>query len=179
MLVTMGALLADVPHSRPVRVMGTATEQQLIDRFDLQRSTYEGPTGIVGVLQDMCVGMGISTASLWAAVPAYAAQVSSPKAALSLIERAADIVGCPAPIGALPDQSLAYERQVTALVDADSDVSEYVRRLERMADDGELDDGFDDDIEDDDIGDAPTERPTDPDDLVAEVEQFLRDQGGS
>ncbi|HQV57303.1 MAG TPA: PAC2 family protein [Ilumatobacteraceae bacterium] len=178
MLVTMGALLADVPHTRPVRVMGTATDQQMIDRFDLQRSTYEGPTGIVGVLQDMCLSEGMSTASLWAAVPAYAAQVSSPKAALALIERTADIVGCPAPTGALPDQSLAYERQVTALAEADSDIVEYVQRLEQMADDGEMDDVDDDDS--DDRGDDASARPApSSEDLVAEVERFLRDQGST
>ena len=174
LLITMGALLADVAHTRPVRVMGTATDQQLIERFDLQRSTYEGPTGIVGVLQDFCTSEGVATASVWAAVPAYAAQVSSPKAALALIERAADMVGCPAPSGSLGDEAAAYERQVSALAEADSDVSEYVERLEQMTDDGELDDDFDTDEDDD----APSLSADNPDDLVAEVEQFLRDQGG-
>ena len=79
MVITLGALLADVPHTRPVQIIGTSTEQGLIDRFDLQRSRYEGPTGIVGVLQDACTQADIPSASLWAAVPAYASQVPSPK----------------------------------------------------------------------------------------------------
>ena len=87
MVLTLGALLADVPHTRPVQLIGTATEQDMIDRFDLQRSRYEGPTGIVGVLHDACSRVDISSASLWAAVPAYASQVPSPKATIVVGER--------------------------------------------------------------------------------------------
>ncbi len=100
-VVTLGALLADVAHRRPVSLIGTATDQALIDRFDLQRSRYEGPTGIVGVLHDTCHGLGVKSLSLWAAVPAYASQVPSPKAALALGEGACRVVGTPCPGHAL------------------------------------------------------------------------------
>ena len=95
MSVSLGALLADVPHTRPVQIIGTASDPELIDRFELQRSRYEGPTGIVGVLHDAMATAGIAVASLWAAVPQYAAQVPSPKAALALVERACGLIGSP------------------------------------------------------------------------------------
>jgi hypothetical protein len=88
-----------------VQLIGTATEQDLIDRFDLQRSRYEGPTGIVGVVQDACTRADLSSASLWAAVPAYASQVPSPKASLALVERACEIIGTPAPIARLHNEA--------------------------------------------------------------------------
>ena len=97
MAVSLGALLADVPHSRPVQIIGTASDRDLIDRHELQRSRYEGPTGIVGVLQDAMTTAGIPTASLWAAVPQYAAQIPSPKAAMALVDRACRLIGSPAP----------------------------------------------------------------------------------
>jgi predicted ATP-grasp superfamily ATP-dependent carboligase len=101
LVLTLGALLADVMHSRPVSLIGTATDQGLIDRFRLARSRYEGPTGIVGALHDACATAGLPSASLWAAVPAYAPGINSPKAALALVERAAAIVGAPVSMRAL------------------------------------------------------------------------------
>ncbi|NKB41938.1 MAG: hypothetical protein GKR86_13055, partial [Ilumatobacter sp.] len=95
MAISVGALLADVPHSRPVPLIGTASDNSLIERFDLQRSQYEGPTGIVGVLHDALHQAGLPTASLWAAVPGYAAQVPSPKAAMALVDRACSMIGTP------------------------------------------------------------------------------------
>ena len=97
MAISVGALLADVPHSRPVPLIGTASDNSLIERFDLQRSQYEGPTGIIGVLHDALHQAGLPTASLWAAVPGYAAQVPSPKAAMALVDRACSMIGTPPP----------------------------------------------------------------------------------
>ena len=92
MSISLGALLADVPHCRPVQIIGTASDPDLIDRFDLQRSPQKGPTGIVGVLHDALSTAGLAAASLWAAVPGYAAQVPSAKAALALLERACAVM---------------------------------------------------------------------------------------
>jgi proteasome assembly chaperone (PAC2) family protein len=188
MVLTLGALLADVPHSRPVQLIGTATDQELIDRFDLQRSRYEGPTGIVGVLHDACSKADIPSASLWAAVPAYASQVPSPKAALALVERACDILGTPGPVARLQAEADDYEARVTTFVADDTDLIGYVARLESMSDAGQLDDddfddGDDDDDDDDDVvggelaDDDLTDTALDSDELMAEVEKFLRDQG--
>lgn len=187
MVLTLGALLADVPHNRSVNLIGTATDQDLIDRFDLQRSRYEGPTGIVGVLHDAATKVGLPTMSLWAAVPAYASQIPSPKAALALVRRTCDTIGAPAPLGALGDEVTDYEERVDQLVEQDNDLVGYVRRLETMADAGlDLDDLEDDDDEDDDDDTVGGEsmHPSDPslveedsDRLIEEVERFLRDQG--
>ncbi|MBI4885035.1 MAG: PAC2 family protein [Actinobacteria bacterium] len=193
MVLTLGALLADVPHTRPVQIIGTATEHDIIDRFDLQRSRYEGPTGIVGVLHDGCAKADLASASLWAAVPAYASQVPSPKASLALVERACEMLGTPGPVAQLKAEALDYDARVSSFVADDGELMGYVARLEALADNGQLvDDDFfdDDDDDDDDIGDDTVggEAETDDalivaevtsDELVAEVEQFLRDQGGA
>jgi proteasome assembly chaperone (PAC2) family protein len=172
MLLTLGALLADVAHSRPVQLMGTATDQTMIDRFDLQRSRYEGPTGIVGVLHDAATRHDLASASLWAAVPAYASQVPSPKAALALVERSCAMLGCPTPIGGLMTEAGEYDARVSAFVGDDDDLIGYVSRLESLTDSGELDDDDVDDEEDEIIATAAV----DSDELMAEVERFLRDQ---
>lgn len=164
MAISMGALLADVPHSRPVPLIGTATDDTLIDRFELQRSQYEGPTGIVGVLHDALQGAGLATASLWAAVPGYASQVPSPKAAMALVDRACSMIGTPAPLTRLASDAADYDAQVAALIGDDEDMVEYLSRLEQLTDDGVN--------SADDLSSAP---PVDPDALVEEVEQFLRD----
>jgi proteasome assembly chaperone (PAC2) family protein len=179
MLLTLGALLADVPHSRPVQLMGTATEQAMIDRFDLQRSRYEGPTGIVGVLHDAASRTDLSSASLWAAVPAYASQVPSPKAALALVERTCEMLGCPAPTGRLVAEAGEYDARVSAFVGDDDDLIGYVSRLESLADNGELDDDDDDEGDEADVAQAGDDSPLNSDELMAEVERFLRDQGNS
>jgi len=165
MAVSLGALLADVPHSRPVPLIGTASDPDLIERFELQRSQYEGPTGIVGVLHDALHRTGLPTASLWAAVPGYASQVPSPKASMALVERTCSIIGTPAPLSGLAPGSVEYDARVAALIGDDDDMAEYVARLEQMADESEPND--------DDLTAAP---PIDPDELIDEVEQFLRDQ---
>ena len=180
MLLTLGALLADVPHSRPVQLMGTATDQTMIDRFDLQRSRYEGPTGIVGVLHDAASRTDLPSASLWAAVPAYASQVPSPKASLALVERACEMLGCPASTARLVADAGEYDARVSAFVGDDDDLIGYVSRLESLADSGELDD--DDDDDDDEKDDAPhvvDDTRLNSEELMAEVERFLRDQGNS
>src|SRR4029079_18295304 len=155
-LLTLGAHLADVPHSRPVQLMGTATDQTMIDRFDLQRSRYEGPTGIVGVLHDAFAKVDLPSASLWAAVPAYASQVPSPKAALALVERASEMIGCPAATGRLEAEAEEYDARVSAFVGDDDDLIGYVARLESLADSGQLGDDDDDDDDEEDEDDEPT-----------------------
>ena len=107
--LTVGALLADVPHTRPTQLIGTATDDALIERFDLERSRYEGPTGIVGVLHDALSRNGLPTASLWAAVPGYASQLASPRAAMALIERACTMMGTPPPVSRLADAVADYD----------------------------------------------------------------------
>ncbi|MGZ4672809.1 MAG: PAC2 family protein, partial [Ilumatobacteraceae bacterium] len=179
MLLTLGALLADVPHSRPVQLMGTATDQTMIDRFDLQRSRYEGPTGIVGVLHDAASRTDLPSASLWAAVPAYASQVPSPKAALALVERTCEMLGCPASTTRLVADAGEYDARVSAFVGDDDDLISYVSRLESLADSGELDDEDDDEDGEVVVTNGSDETHLDSDELMAEVERFLRDQGNA
>ena len=170
MLITLGALLAEVPHSRPVSVIGTAADPTLIDQHDLQRSRYEGPTGIVGALHDACNTAGLPSLSLWAAVPAYVQGAPSPKAALALVERVGDVLDLMIPTTALEIASAAYEREVDEVVTNDDELSGYVHRLEDMVDSGEP---FGDDDEDEAISADDT-----VDELVEELERFLRDQQG-
>ena len=176
MFLTLGSLLADVPHSRPVHIIGTATDADLIERFNLQRSRYEGPTGIVGVLHDTCDDSSIPSASLWAAVPAYASQVPSPKASLALMRRACEIVGTPAPLATVMNLIERYEEQVDSIVRDDEDLVAYVERLETMTDNGiSIDDEVDDSqLQFDFAGDS--DEPADSGNLMDEVEQFLREQ---
>ena len=177
MVLTLGALLADVPHTRPVQIIGTATDQELLDRFDLQRSRYEGPTGIVGILQDAFTKADLPSASLWAAVPAYASQMPSPKASLALVQRACEMLGSPSPVARLQAEADEYDSRVSSFVADDGDLIGYVNRLESMADAGELDSGIDD-PEDDDLavnGGLAGEQ-FDGNNLMAELERFLRDQ---
>lgn len=157
MVITLGALLADVPHTRPTSVIGTALDAALVERLDLQRSTYEGPTGIVGVLLDACARAGLASASLWAAVPAYVPGASSPKAALALVERTASMLSVPVLTTDLQIASASYERQVSEVVVDDEEMSEYVLHLEQRYESN------------DDDGDTSQR-------LVEEVERFLRNQ---
>ena len=174
MALSLGALLADVPHTRPIPLIGTATDDTMMERFELQRSQYEGPTGIVGVLQDALQRHGLSTASLWAAVPGYASQIPSPKGAMALVERACSMIGTPAPLNRLAVAAAEYDARVSSLISGDDDMVEYVRRLEELADDGAAEFGEQDDDDDSDAGDFT--EALDPDALVEEVEQFLRDR---
>ncbi len=176
MFLTLGSLLADVPHSRPVHIIGTASDTDLIERFDLKRSRYEGPTGRVGILHDTCDDSSIPSASLWAAVPAYASQVPSPKASLALMRRACEIVGTPAPLATVMNLIERYEEQVDSIVRDDDDLVAYVERLETMTDSGiSIDDEVDDNqLQFDFAGDS--DEPADSGNLMDEVEQFLREQ---
>jgi len=138
LVVTLGALLAEVPHSRPISVSGTATELDLEDRLRLEPSTYEGPTGIVGVLQDACVRLDIPAVSFWAAVPHYLPQPPCPKATLALLAQVEDVLQVSVPLGDLPEDSRAWERGVAELAEEDEDIAEYVRSLEESQDTAEL-----------------------------------------
>ncbi len=137
LVLTLGALLAEVPHDRPTPMVGTATDEAVIERLELTRSTYEGPTGIVGVLHDACARAGLASASLWAAVPAYVPGAPSPKAALALVERSAEVLGVAVTATDLEIAAAAYERQVSEVVAEDEDMTDYVGRLAERFDNGE------------------------------------------
>jgi predicted ATP-grasp superfamily ATP-dependent carboligase len=166
LVLTLGALLSDIPHTRPTSVTGTADDPRLGAQLDLVRSTYEGPTGIVGVLHAACRDAGLPSASLWAAVPTYVSGAPSPKATLALVERSLRVLGLNLPTVDLQIASAAYERQIDQLVAADDDTAAYVAGLEEAADDEA---GRDDEDDFDHPLDA-----ADPAELVEEVERFLR-----
>jgi proteasome assembly chaperone (PAC2) family protein len=138
LVITLGALLADTPHTRPIPVTGTATEPDLVDRLKLEQSTYEGPTGIVGVFQDSCVRLDIPSVSYWAAVPHYVAQPPCPKATLALLGQLEELLEVSIPLGELPEDARAWERGVDELADDDEDVRDYVRALEETRDTADL-----------------------------------------
>ncbi|TNM39725.1 PAC2 family protein [Nocardioides albidus] len=138
LFVTLGALLSDSPHTRPIPVSGSTTEAELMDRLVLEQSTYEGPTGIVGVLQDACARVDIPAVSYWAAVPHYVAQPPCPKATLALLTRLEDLLEIPMPLGDLPDEARAWERGVDELAEEDEDIADYVRSLEESRDTADL-----------------------------------------
>jgi proteasome assembly chaperone (PAC2) family protein len=133
LVVTMGALLADVPHTRPVSVTGLASDPELVARLGLTRSSYEGPTGIVGVLHAACQDAGLPSASLWAAVPHYIAAAPNPKAALALVRKLEGLVGVAVDGTDLEDAAADYDRQVNAAVQSDPDVQAFVEQLEQAA----------------------------------------------
>jgi predicted ATP-grasp superfamily ATP-dependent carboligase len=161
--VILGSLLADVPHTRPVRVTGTTDDRDLADRLGLTSSSYEGPTGIVGVLHDTLKRNGIPSASFWAAVPHYVHQLPSPKAALALVERSASVLGAPVDPTEMRLAAQDYEREVDERIADDEEAAAYVAQLE--------------DAEDTDWDEAPAvSLPTgDIEELTDEVERFLRD----
>jgi proteasome assembly chaperone (PAC2) family protein len=138
MVVTLGALLADNPHTRPVPVSGSASDPATATALGLERSRYEGPTGIVGVLQDASVRAGLQAASFWAAVPHYVASPPCPKATVALLRRVEDLLDVPVPLGDLPEQSRDWERRVDELAAEDSDVAEYIATLEEREPEVEL-----------------------------------------
>ena len=155
--ITLGALLAEVPHTRPTPVVGTAYEPDVVAGLDLQPSSYEGPTGIVGVLHDAWRRAGLRSASLWATVPSYVPGAPSPKAALALIERTAAMLDTWVATTDLEIAAASYERQVSELVDADEETATYVTALEER--------------HDDEPGILPSAET-----IAEEVERFLRDQ---
>ena len=133
-VVTLGALLADTPHTRPVPVTGTSYDAASAAQFQLERSKYEGPTGIVGVFQDACVQAGVPAISFWAAVPHYVSAPPSPKATLALLHRVEEVLDLEVPLGALPEESEEWEATVSEMADEDDEVASYVRALEERGD---------------------------------------------
>jgi predicted ATP-grasp superfamily ATP-dependent carboligase len=133
LVVTLGALLADVPHTRPVSVTGLASDPGLVSRLNLSQSAYEGPTGIVGVLHGACQEAGLPSASLWAAVPHYIAAAPNPKAALALVRKLEGLVGVAVDATELESAAADYDRQVNVAVQSDPEVQAFVERLEQAA----------------------------------------------
>ena len=138
LVVTLGALLADTPHTRPIPVSGTASEPELVDRLRIEQSTYEGPTGIVGVFNDACTQLDIPSVAYWAAVPHYVAQPPCPKATLALLGQLEELLECPIPLGELVEDAEAWERGVDELASEEEDIAEYVRALEETRDTTDL-----------------------------------------
>ncbi len=138
LVVVMGALLGDTPHTRPVPVTGVTSDPDLARTMNLEESSYEGPTGIVGILQEACTHAGVPAASLWAAVPHYVSQPPNPKATLALLNRLEDLLGVRIPMGELPEDARAWQLGVDQLAAEDSEVAEYVQSLEEARDTAEL-----------------------------------------
>jgi proteasome assembly chaperone (PAC2) family protein len=162
LVVSLGALLADVPHSLPVQISGSASDPALTERLGLHPSGYEGPTGIVGVLHASCAARGIPSASLWASVPHYVAAAPNPKAALALVRRLEGLVGVAVDGSELEAAASDYERQVGLAVQSDPDVQAFVERLEQLAAE--------------ERGDAVEEIPS-GDRIAREFQRFLRQRG--
>jgi proteasome assembly chaperone (PAC2) family protein len=163
MVITLGALLAEVSHTLPVPITGLASDEDLVEELDLSRSTYEGPTGIVGVVHDMCRQRGMSSASLWAAVPHYVAAVPNPKAALALLRRLEGLTGIAVDASELEEESGDYEEQVGRAVAANPEIEELVKRIEEQQAEQLEEEG----------GDLPS-----ADTIAREFQRFLRQRGG-
>ena len=159
LVITLGALLADVPHTRSAPVTGSATDSELVERLGLSASRYEGPTGIVGVLHDACRQSEIPSASLWAAVPHYVSLTPSPRGALALCERLGALIGVQVEADELEEAAHTYEEQVSEAVASDEETAAYVDELERRADQLE----------------ETTDLPS-GDALAAELTRFLRER---
>jgi proteasome assembly chaperone (PAC2) family protein len=159
LLITLGALLADVPHTRSAPVTGSASDKELVERLGLSASRYEGPTGIVGVIHDVCGKSGIPSASLWAAVPHYVSLTPSPRGALALCERLGSVLGIEIEADELEEAARNYEEQVSEAVASDEETAAYVDELERRSD--QLEDA--------------TELPS-GDALAAELTRFLKER---
>jgi proteasome assembly chaperone (PAC2) family protein len=164
MVITLGALLADVPHTRPVAITGLASDEDLIERLGFERATYEGPTGIVGVLHSACAQAGLTSASLWASVPHYVAAAPNPKAALALLRRFEGLAGVAVEASALEEASEDYDRQVTAAVASDPDVKAFVEKLEQAVDEA-------------DVEMPPPEQLPSADAIARDFQRFLRQRG--
>jgi len=162
-VVTLGALLADTAHTRPVPVTGTASNMDSAKRFNLEQTRYEGPTGITGVLQEACVRAGLPAISFWAAVPHYVAQPPNPKATIALLHRVEDVLDVEVPLDGLPAQAADWEAGVTEMAEDDEEVIGYVRSLEERGD------------AETDMSDAVSN--TDGEAIAAEFERYLRRRG--
>jgi proteasome assembly chaperone (PAC2) family protein len=168
MLVTVGALLADVPHTRPVQVVSSAGDRDLAERLGLNVSRYEGPTGILGVLGDLASGEGIPSIGLWAALPHYLNLAPNPWGAMALIEELRRLLPMAVDTGPLADQTGAFDAAVADLVDENPELAGYIERLEADTDEDE----------DDEEEGSPGLADLPPEELVAEVERYLRDHPG-
>lgn len=168
LLVTLGAFLTDVPHSRPVPVVGSAQDERTARQLGLARSQYEGPTGIVGVLHDMSNRTGLLSVSLWAAVPHYLPSGENPKAALALVRRASGLFDVPIDTSTLERAAARWEHGIATLVNEREELREYVDRLESAADESAA--------EADAVESGEHAVPS-ADAIAAEVERFLREQG--
>jgi predicted ATP-grasp superfamily ATP-dependent carboligase len=164
LVVTLGALLADVPHTRPVSVTGLASDAGLVSRLGLTRSSYEGPTGIVGILHAACQQAGLPSASLWAAVPHYIAATPNPKAALALVRKLEGLVGVAIDASGLETAAGDYERQVNLAVQSDPDVQAFVERLEAASSETEVEES--------------SEPLPSGETIARELQRFLRQRGG-
>ena len=138
LVVTLGSLLADTPHTRPITVSGTGAHPSIADRLGVSVSKYEGPTGILGIIQDACMRRGVDAISLWAAVPHYAASSPSPKATLALVNTLEEFLDVSIPLSDLPERADIWEREVNDLAAEDSEVADYVKALEESKDAAEL-----------------------------------------
>jgi proteasome assembly chaperone (PAC2) family protein len=162
-VITLGALLADVPHSRPVPMTGIASDQELVEKLGFERSTYEGPTGIVGLIHHECAAAGLRSVSLWASVPHYVAAAPNPKAALALIRSFEAATSVAVEARELEESAEDYERQVSAAVASDPDVKSFVERLEQTMDEA--------------ADDMPPERIPSADAIARDFQRFLRQRG--
>ena len=165
LIVTLGALLADVPHTRPTPIYGSSDDPEMASQLGLTPSSYEGPTGIVGVLHNACATAGLQTASLWAAVPGYASEIPSPKASLALVRRLATLLDLSPDTSELEEMAEGYERHVSELAEQVDDTTDYIAQLESAYDQEAAEDGEMEEM-----------RSTDPGEFVDQIEQFLRDQ---
>ena len=156
-IITLGSMLADAPHSRPITVTGSGAHPEIAKRLGVEVSRYEGPTGVLGVIADACLRRGIDAISLWAAIPHYASNSPSPKATLALVNALEDFLEISLPQGDLHADSLEWESEVDELAREDSDVAEYVKALEESKDSALLSD-------------------VSGEDLARELERFLRRQ---
>lgn len=159
MVVTMGALLSDTPHTRPTPVTGTSYDEESATRYGLERSRYEGPTGIVGILQNACVAIGLPALSFWAAIPHYVSQSPNPKATLALLHRVEDTLDLAVDLGELPKDAVEWQKLIDEMAAEDDEVSDYVRNLEDREEVDEL-------------------KETSGDTIAREFERYLRRRDG-
>ncbi|MGN6254601.1 MAG: PAC2 family protein [Solirubrobacterales bacterium] len=162
MMITLGALIAEVSHTLPVPITGLASSESLVEELELERSSYEGPTGIVGVVHDLCRRHGIDSASLWAAVPHYVAAVPNPKAALALLRRLEGLTGIAVEAALLEEETADYEEQIDRAIAANPEIEELVQRIEAEQVD----------LLDDSEGELPS-----ADTLAQDFQRFLRQRG--
>jgi proteasome assembly chaperone (PAC2) family protein len=176
MVLTLGALLAEVPHTKPIRLVGSSHDPELSARLGLKPTRYEGPTGIVGVLNTVCRDARVPTASLWANVPHYVSGIENPRAALALVRRVLTLLDTEADLSDLREAAEQFDQNLSAIVSQNAKIGDYVRRLEgKSADEDEEAIAPPAAAEPSDVAEIKDELPP-AGDLVAEIEQFLRQQ---